>query len=227
MNMVKLADYLFIKYAADQIKGNISFEPEDEAPITEPSGPDTSFGIPINAEKTRILKDKLIAVYDKINKDITKLPAFKQMNEDLKDDLHLIAFNDAINDLVITIEHATLKDGFSFAVKMIHLLNQLRRDLRFRQLDKNKKIQLDLAIKNVQDTIWEESKRILNIHDLRGLELEFPELKGLLGEIVPTWDYGPGKSIVQKPIGQRYRQESPKNIMKRLEQELEEEKKKK
>lgn len=227
MSMVKLADYLFVKYAADKIKGDISFEPEEEAPSTERDIPDTSFGVAINAEKTRILKDKLIAVYDKINKDITKLPAFKQMNEELKGDLHLIAFNDAINDLVVTIEHSNLKDGFSFSVKMIHLLNQLRRDLRFRDISKDKKIQLDYAIKNVQDTIWEESKRILNIHDLRGLELEFPELKGLLGKIVPTWDYGPGKSIVQKPIGQRYRQESPKNIMKRLEQELEEEKKKK
>ncbi len=227
MNMVKLADYLFVKYAADKIKGDISFEPEEEAPSTQRDMPDTSFGIPINAEKTRILKDKLITVYDKINKDITKLPAFQQMNEELKDDLHLVAFNDAINDLVVTIEHSTLKDGFSFSVKMIHLLNQLRRDLRFRQISKEKKIQLDYAIKNVQDTIWEESKRILNIHDLRGLELEFPELKGLLGKVVPSWDYGPGKNITMKPLGQRYRQESPKNIMQRLEQELEEEKKKK
>lgn len=207
MSRVNLADYLFIKYAAEELQG------------------DTSFGTFINPEKTRILKDKLILVYDKINKDITRLPDFQRINEDLKGDLALIAFNDIINDLVVNVEGSSLKEGFSFAVRMIKALNQLQNDLRFHQIEKAKKAQLSHAIKNISDTIWKESKRILNIHDLRGLELEYPELKGILGKIMPTWNYGPLKNPARKPLGQRQRGESISQMIARLEQENKDEKK--
>src|SRR6202042_763963 len=113
MSRVYLADYLFVKYAADELKG------------------DASFGTFNNPEKSRILKDKLILIYDKVNKDITRLPDFQRMNEDLKDEFYLTVFNDLINNLIVNIEGASLKDGFSYAVQMIKALNELRSSLRF------------------------------------------------------------------------------------------------
>ena len=200
--MVRLAGYLFVKYAAQELETDISF------------------GVPINAEKTRILKDKLMGTYDKIDKRLTKLPAFQQLNIELEGSPFLTAFRSAMGTLKSDVKKSSLKEGFSFAIRTIEALNQLQEMLRFDPMNKDKKTQLSHAIRNVQDTIWEESKRFLNIHDLRGLELEYPELKGMLGKVVPTWDYGPGRTIARKPLGQRYRQESPKNIMKRLEEEL-------
>ncbi len=209
MSMVRLAEYLFVKYAAHELETDISF------------------GVPINAEKTRILKDKLAGVYDKIDKRLTKLPAFQQLNAELEGSPFLTAFRDAVRTLRNDVYKSSLKEGFSFAIRTIEALNQLQGILQFDPMNQDKKAQLSHAIRNVQDTIWEESKRFLNIHDLRGLELEFPELKGLLGQVIPTWDYGPGASIARKPLGQRYRQEKPKDMMKRLEEELALEKAKK
>ena len=204
MSKVNLAEYLFVKYAADQLQG------------------DVSFGVFINPEKTRILKDKLILVYDKINKNITQLPEFQRMNKDLEGEFYLNVFNDLINSLVVKVEKSSLKDGFSYAIQMIKALNELRGSLRFRrEMPKSQKAQLDHNIKNVQDTIWEESKRFLNIHDLRGLQLEFPELKNIINEIVPTWDYGKGRNPTRKPLGQRHRGESVSQMMERLEKENE------
>lgn len=206
MSQVKLSEYLFIKYASEE-------------------KPDMSFGKPITPEKTRILKDKIILVYDKLNEDITRLPEFIELNEELRGDPYLAAFNNLINNLVVNIEEMTLKDGFNYAIKMIDALNRLRMGIRkSRVIEKEKIIQLDAAIHNIQDTIWKESKRILNIHDLRGLTLNYPELKGILTEIKPTWDYGPGKTNAIKPIKQR--QHHTKDLIKRLERELAEENKK-
>lgn len=201
MSRVSLAEYLFVKYAADELQG------------------DVSFGKFITPEKTRILKDKLILVYDKLNKKVTRLPDFQRLNKELESTPALKVFNDIINNLVVSIANSSLKEGFSFAVRMINLLNQLQGKLRFHPMEKSKKAQLSHAIKNVSDTIWEESKSILNIHDLRGLELAYPELKGILGKVVPTWHYGPGKNISRKPLGQRSRGESISQMIKRLEEE--------
>src|SRR5579885_759046 len=129
MSMVKLATYFFKKYAAEK--------------------PDTSFGVSITPERTRILKDKLILVYDKINKKITQLPQFQELNAELVDEFYLKVFNELIDDLVINIEHSTLKDGFSYATRMIDALNRLRHRIS-RRVEREKAIQLDLAIKNVQ-----------------------------------------------------------------------------
>lgn len=207
MSLVRLSDYFFTKYAATELEA------------------DTSFGVSISPERTRILKDKLIAVYDKLDKKITQLPSFKQLNKELEGSPYLTAFRSALGNFIHDIENSTLKEGFSYSIRIVEALNQLRTFLRSEIMEKDKKVMLDLSIKNIQDTIWKESKRILNIHDLRGLTLEYPELEGILKEqkIVPTWDYGPLKSHVKKPIKQQDRTVS--ELMKRLQKEIEEEKK--
>lgn len=203
MSMVNWSEYFFIKYA-------------DE--------PDTSFGVPITPERTRILKDKLILVYDKLNAHITQLPEFQELNEELKDEPYLVMFNDLINNFVINIENSTLKEAFSYGAELIDVLNKLRKDYRFSKTDRDKKIKFDMAANNIQDTIWKESKNMLNIHDLRGLELEYPELKNIIKErIVPTWNYGKLKNPTIQPIKQR--KHYAKDLIKKLQQELTEEKK--
>lgn len=198
-----LSAYLLAKYGQISSYKNIEGEP------------DTSFGVAINAAKTRILKDKLILVYDKINKDITQLPAFKQINEELSDEFYFNVFLDLINNFVVNIEDNSLKDAFSYSVRMIEALNQLRNALIKNKMEREKMIDLDTAIRSVQDTIWKESKRILNIHDLKGLILSFPELKDKINAIVPTWDYGPGKNPAAGKIRQR-RRETVKDLIKRI-----------
>jgi hypothetical protein len=204
MNMVKLSEYFFIKYAAE---------------------PDTSFGVPITPERTRILKDKLILVYDKLNAHITQLPEFQALNKELKDEPYLKLFNSLIDNFVINIENSTLKEAFSYGAELIDVLNKLRKDYRYSKTEKEKKAKFDMAVNNIQDTIWKESKNILNIHDLRGMELDYPELFGIIRDkIVPTWNFGPMRSPVIRPIKQRTHH--TKDLIKRLQQELTEETKK-
>ena len=184
---------------------------------------DTSFGVPINASKTRILKDKLILIYDKLAKDITNLPEFKKLNQELEDNLYWQEFNRLIINFVNYIELHSLKEDFSYSIKLIEVLNTLRNSLIPSGMERSQIIALDYAIKGVQDTVWKESKRILNIHDLKSLILHFPELKDILGKVVPTWDYGPGKNPAKRPI--RQRRQHVADLIKRLEKENEEENK--
>jgi hypothetical protein len=203
MKLSALVRYLTIKYAE-----NDQFEA------------DTSFGVSINGAKTRILKDKLILIYDKLTKDITNLPAFIDINKKLGDNAHWLEFNRLIINFVNYIEAHDLKKGFSYSTRLIDKLNELRNALVASKIPREQMIELDIAIRGIQDDIWKESKRILNIHDLRGLELKFPELQGILGKVVPTWDYGPGKNPAKGLIKQR-RRETVNDLLKRLQKEEE------
>lgn len=111
-----------------------------------------------------------------------------------------------------------LKSVFNYTTKLIDTLNTLKNAIVGEKISREELLLLDAAIKNVQDHIWEESKRILNIHDLRGILLDFPQLEGILEKPpVPTWDFGPGKSPASKSIRRRW--DRAKDLMKRLEQE--------
>lgn len=180
---------------------------------------DISLGAPINAQKTRILKDKLISVYDKLMKDITQFPAFQELNKVLVDDPHLMELNRLIINYVNYIEAHDLKSIFSYSNKLIVTLNQLGNSIISSGIARENVLKFDAAIKSLQNLIYKESKRILNIHDLRGASLHFPELKDILDKPpVPTWDFGPGnKKIIQPRIRQRWHH--AKDLMKRLEQE--------
>lgn len=191
--------------------------------IASPDDPDMSFGIPINAEKTRILKDKLILVYEKLTDGITQLPAFIKINKEMKGHPALETLNTLITNYVDYIESHNLKEDFGFSVKIIHELNGLRNNIK--GMPREKIFELENAIKSVQDTIWEEGKRILNIHDLRGTLLNFPEdVRNKVDELVPTWDFGPGKNPAYKKIKIR-QYETPADVMKRLMRENEQEEK--
>lgn len=182
---------------------------------------DISFGVSINAIKTRLLKDKLILIYDKINKDITVLPEFIHINQLLEGDFYLTLFNDLVNNYVVNIENSNLKEAFSYSGRMIQALNQLRDALVKSKVDREKMYLLDNMIKSIQDTIWKESKRILNIHNLRGILIDIPELQNIINKIVPTWDYGPGKNPTKGLLHKRPKRENASSLIKRL---LEEEK---
>lgn len=182
--------------------------------------PDSSLGAPINAAKVRILKDKLILVYDRLAKGITTLPAFQQLNQELDGDSHLNEFNSLIQHMVNYVETKSLKEIFNYTTKLLDKLNMLANSLS--HLPREKTLLLDEAIKRIQDYIWQANKSILNIHDLKGIDLDFPQLVGILEKPpVPTWQFGPGKSIVQPKIRQKFHH--AKDLMKRLEEENQQE----
>jgi hypothetical protein len=187
----------------------------------EDLGADTSLGKPINAIKTRQLKDKLILIYDKLTKDVTALPAFQDINAKLSDNPHWIEVNRLMINFVNYINDRNLKDGFNYSVKLLDKLNELRNDLIRSKIPHDEVIELDNAIRSLQLTMWEETKRFLNIHNLRGVTLDFPELSGILEGIKPGWDFSGPKNPVKKPIRQRWQTVS--DLMKRLERENQEE----
>jgi hypothetical protein len=88
---------------------------------------DTSFGEPISAEKTRILKDKLILTYDKLAQGITLLPAFQELNTKLAGNPMLEEFNRLIINLVNYVETRDLKSVFNYTTKLIETLNVLKK----------------------------------------------------------------------------------------------------
>jgi hypothetical protein len=215
MNIIGLAKYFISKYGIDELSDN---KPSIiTTPAQKPQGNphDRSFGKPINRDKARILKDKLILVYDKLNREITKLPAFQYINKALSGEHYLNVFNDLINSYVVFVENSSLYDIFSYSIRLIDALNSLRDAIVRTKISRDELIQLDMNIKSVQDTIWKQSKRILNIHDLRGLELEFPELKDIIDKAVPTWDFGPGKNPAKGLLRQQRRERIP-SMIKRL-----------
>lgn len=211
MGIHGLSEYLIAKYAGY----------EDFA--SEP--PDTSFGQPINAIQARILKDKIILTYDKIASGITRLPIYQELNTELAGEFYWNVFKDLINNLAAKIDSMNLKAGFSFSVQLIDALNQLRNAMVKGKVEREKMLKMDSAIKNIQDHIWEESKRFLNLHNLKGTGIDTPELKGIVNTIVPTWDYGPGKNPAKGELYKHPPKETPKKMMKRLLQEMENEKK--
>lgn len=209
MRTIGLAEYFKIKYA-----GYEEFEGGE---------PDTSFGAPVNAAKARLLKDKIILSYEKVAEGLARLPIYQELAETLKGEFFWDVFQDLINNLAAKIEFMNLKEGFSFSIKMVDALNQLRNALVSGPIQRNKLFELDNGIKVIQDYIWKESKRFLNIHDLRGMLVDVPELKGIVNKIVPTWDYGPGKNP-SKGLLQKRNPNSSGKLMKRLLKEMEEEK---
>lgn len=206
-----LAEYLAIKYAGYE---DFSSDP-----------PDMSFGKPINAANARILKDKIILAYDKVTQGVTQLPFYHALNQELGTEFYWKLFKDLINNLAANIELMNLKDGFSFSIKLIDALNQLRNSLVTNGMERDKLLKMDEGIKNIQDYIWKESKRFLNIHNLKGTDIEAPELKNIVNTIEPTWDYGPGKNPSKGLLYKKPKTERAGGMMKRLLQEIEEEKK--
>jgi hypothetical protein len=200
--LIRLAAYLGAKYAQQE---------------------DISLGAPISAEKARILKDKLILIYDKLAQGITSLPAFQELNEKLAGHPMLEEFNRLIINMVNYVETRDLKSIFNYNTKLIDVLNALKNTIIGEKIPREELLLLDAAIKSIQDHIWKESKRILNIHDLRGILPSFPQLEGILEKPpVPTWDFGPSPKNPAKPkIRQRW--DRAKDLMKRLEKEMQEE----
>lgn len=197
MRLIGLARYFSAKYA-----GNDEMES------------DISFGVPINAAKTRILKDKLIAIYGKLIGSIVAWPAFAKLEQELKGNAQLQEFKVTMGKFAEFIENNSLKESFGYNVKLIHELNKLRDG--FQGIPRDKLFELESTIKSVQDAIWKESKRILNIHDLKGVFLDFPEdVRSKVKDLVPTWDYGPGKSPAYNKIKRR-QYETPSDLIKRL-----------
>lgn len=186
MGIRGLAEYFVAKYASES-----DLESDD------------SLGVAINGEKVRVLKDKLILAYGKLEEDITQLPMFKELNDkfasnSLWDEFHRLMIN-----FVNYIEANDLKKCFNYSVKLIEKLNELRFDIsKDKTLEKQDAFNLSEAVKSLQTTIWEESKRIMNLHDLKGMLIRIPEAERILKEksIIPTWDYGPMKNPTQSRV---------------------------
>lgn len=204
MKSIGLARYFSAKYA-----GN------------EDMTPDTSLGAPVNAAKAQLLKERLILIYGKLTSGITKLPAFVQINKEMQGNQQLVELNILMTHFVKYVSGHSLKDCFGYSVKLIDQLNKVRNEVK--GMPREKIFELENAIKSIQDNIWEESKRILNLHNLRGVLLDFPEdVRSKVNELVPTWDFGPGKNPAYKKINVR-KYETPRDVMKRLMRENEQE----
>lgn len=191
---------------------------------------DTSLGGYITPEKTLILKEKLSEIYDKLIVDIKSYPALNQLILLLHGNKYLEKLNELLDNYTDFIFNNNLKECFTYSIRLIEVLNELRKDAKENMpqnsaTNRNKFLTLELLIKNVQDHIWKESKRVLNMHDLTEVkELPFAKdiVDGLNERFVPTWDYGPGKNPAYKKV-KRPRQESASDIIKRLQKENEEE----
>lgn len=228
MGVFGLSEYFVVKYAAEDptglpdegVEGKLELDPELKAF----RGHDRSFGVPINKDTVRILKDNLIRVYDKINASITQLPFYQMVNDQLKGHPYLEEFNGMINNLVVHIEKSNLKECFSYSTRMIAALNALRDDVAANMKPRTKSVELDEMIRRVQDHIWKESKRILNIHNLRGTLIKMPELEGIIDKVVPTWDFGPGKNPAKGLLSKTpLNVEKPRDLRKRLLEEIKKE----
>ncbi len=158
---------------------------------------DDSFGAPINSEAVRILKDALVNVYSKIEEDITKIPAFDELNKLLVDNSDWNEFHRFLINHVNYIESNDLKKGFNYSIKLIERLTDLRYKIAgVAELDDDTKFAMTEAVRIIGDHIWYDAKQILNIHNLRGLLIRLPDAERILNElqIKPTWPHGPMKN---------------------------------
>lgn len=186
MGIKGLAEYFVIKYAGD-------------ADLSS----DDSLGAVINGDKVRILKDKLILAYGKLEEDVTNLPLFKELNTKFNSNAHWDDFHRLMINFVNYVENNDLKKCFNYNVKLIEKLNDLRFEIAHdKSMERKEAFDLTEAIKSISLTIWEESKRIMNLHDLKGLLIRAPEAEKILNEktIIPTWDYGPMKNPTQNNV---------------------------
>jgi hypothetical protein len=195
---------------------------------------DNSLGGYITPEKTLILKEKLSEAYDKLTHDIILLPDFIKINELLKDNIYLKTLHELLEHYADFIFKNNLKECFSYSIRLINILTNLRDEAKRTMSlahfnDRQKFFALENMIKSLQNHIWQESKRVLNLHDLRGSKLGLPEdvLDGLNKSFIPTWDFGPGKNPALNRTKRRAPGETAAQIMKRLLKENEEEAKKK
>jgi hypothetical protein len=208
------AGLLAIKYAADLI----SFA----------SGGDISLGKEVSPEKTLILKEKLVEAYDKAAKDVTTLPDFIELNKILEGNVYLKALHELLENYAAFIFEHSLKECFEYSMRFLKTLKNLKDEIRknlprYSSGEKRTFSALENAIISLYNHIWEESKRILNLHDLRGVKLDFPKdiVDGNGQPFIPTWDYGPGKKPALNKTKRRV--ENGNDILKRLLKENEEE----
>jgi len=184
--------------------------------------PDTSFGKPITPEKTKILKDKLsqLATY------ITQLPDFKQAEQIFANDDLFDSLKASLDLYSSAVEGQNLKENFQFFVKVINKLNKIREDLPKQKINKRLMYALDTMLKRVQDYIWEHTKALIHLHDLRGLDLTDQMLGSamtLKQRITPTWAYGPMRNPAKKLLQHPHPSKDLDLLMKRLEKEMEDE----
>jgi hypothetical protein len=196
------------------------------AALREKYAEDTSLGVPINDDKVQILKDKLILIYDRLIDEIYRLPAYKEIaeNEFISASNEYQEFVRLIVNLTNYVAENDLYHIFNYAIKLIDKLNALANSLPRSGLPREEVLLLDGAIKRIQQTIYFENKKLINIHDLKGTIPDFPELSRILKNApVPTWQYGPGnlRDFVQPRIRQRF--DRAKDLIKRLEKEMKEE----
>src|SRR5271165_589723 len=132
MGIRGFAEYLDAKYA-----GQADYESGQA---------DMSFGLPISAEKTRILKDKLILTYDKVHQGITQLPMYQMLNEELKGEHYWEVFHSLVENLAANVEFMPLKDAFEFSKKLSAALDQLRDSFSRMKMERSKMLKMDEAI---------------------------------------------------------------------------------
>jgi hypothetical protein len=222
--------YLRAKYAAinqlpDPQEQRVNEEPstseqgEWKSPYLDVKGPaDTSLGVPIDASRAQRWKDRMILAYDRIKKELTDMPFFKEIYEEMGPraggtgggstpmEPILRVFNDLINSYVVNVANSNLKDAFLFGVKYVAAFNDLRDMLPRMVKDRQHMFALDAAIWSTQKFIWKRVKDLLNIHDIGSADISLPpeeaaEMKKILGKLPRgTWTYGPMKDPTKPPF---------------------------
>ena len=171
-----LAEYFVVKYAG---MDNL---PED-----------ISFGVPINGDKVRVLKDGIQNIYTQIEEDLTALPLFIKLNRNLQDDEQWNEVHKLIMNLINYVEDHDLKSCFTYSIRLLDKLVKMRRYIadKRKDIEFGERFTLQDAVRRVGDHIWKQAKHILNIHDLRGLLIRIPEAERILGllSIPPAWDF--------------------------------------
>jgi hypothetical protein len=239
MRLFALASFFKAKYGQGNFLPTPQIEGVKEEPSTPPGikvepyaeiakGPmDTSLGVPIAADRAQKWKDKMILAYDRIKKDLTTLPFFKDIYKEMtgipfvKNEPMLETFNKLIDAYVVNVANANLKDAFAFGVKYVDSFNSLRDMLPRMVKDREKMHKLDHAIWSTQKYIWRKVKDLLNIHDIGSGDVsmgpeEAAEMKRIIGKLPRgTWSYGP-MADPTKPLFHQNRRENVKTLLKRI-----------
>ncbi len=172
-----LAEYFVVKYAGPD---NLS--------------EDTSFGVPINGDKVRVLKDGIQNIYSKIEENLTTQPLFDKLNVTLVDDPQWNDVHKWIMNLVNYVNDHNLKDCFTYSVRLTNKLVLMRRYIadKRKDIEFGERFTLQDAVRRIGDHIWKQAKHILNLHDLKGLLIRIPEVERILGllSVPPAWDFG-------------------------------------
>ncbi len=208
MDLLKLAEYFERKYAAKSWDQQPS--PYDASAWQKIEGPhDTSLGIPYTAGQVQYYKDQLFMLWNKASGPESELWAkfFRIADSSLANSPIVTKFKGVYSEFVFELQKANLKDSLLLCVDMLGVLKDLRENVSIQQTsDMPQPIRSALMdiIHRIGTRVWEGTKKILSIYDIRKGILNAPEvLEHFNAADIGSWHHGPmANPMNEKPAVQ-------------------------